>query len=307
MPRSSAPPSDSAARLTRGKGHCKAPRLTGERRIPGPRPASGTEARPGSPLGTGVDTAARPEVADFVGSGATVRCMRDDDGLDSLVAAARELDPQPRARRWVSVSFCVLDAVHSIGAHYDRHVVPVVERVAADWGIDVPAVPMSEPDSDDPVPLDAFLDRYLSVEALLATTRNRQNTSTRGGIRKADATLRYAAILRDHEIRTIQDARALLADDRRLEAVETALRTVPGEGGAGVRRGYLWMLIGDHQTVKPDRMVLRWLAHHGATVTAETARTLLTDIARQLSAETGRPVSPWEVDHAIWRAARTRR
>ncbi|MFD4268184.1 hypothetical protein [Rhodococcus sp. NPDC058481] len=230
--------------------------------------------------------------------------MHDNDSVDSLVAAVRDLDPQPRERRWVSATFCVLDAVHSIGAHYDNHVVPVVERVAADFGIDSPAVPMSVPESDDPMPLDAFLDRYPSTDALLATTKNRQNTSTRGGIRKADATLRYAAILRDYGVQTIQDARAVLTDLPRLDAVETALRAVPGEGSSGVRRGYLWMLIGDQQTVKPDRMVLRWLARHGAAVTADTARTLLEDIARQLSATTGRQVSPWEVDHAVWRAAR---
>lgn len=82
---------------------------------------------------------------------------------------------------------------------------------------------------------------------------------------------------------------------------------MPGEGGSGIRRGYLWMLIGDQQTVKPDRMVLRWLTRHGATVTADTARTLLVDIAGQLTATTGQQVTPWEVDHAIWRAARTGR
>ncbi|MFC9786792.1 hypothetical protein [Rhodococcus sp. NPDC127528] len=67
------------------------------------------------------------------------------------------------------------------------------------------------------------------------------------------------------------------------------------------------VLIGDQQTVKPDRMVLRWLARHGATVTVDSARTLLEDIARELSASEGGPVTPWEVDHAVWRAARSGR
>ncbi|MET4610657.1 hypothetical protein ABIC28_001635 [Rhodococcus sp. PvR044] len=47
-------------------------------------------------------------------------------------------------------------------------------------------------------------------------------------------------------------------------------------------------------------MVLRWLARHGATVTVDTPP-LLTDIAQQFSGEMGRPVTPWEVDHAVWR------
>lgn len=231
--------------------------------------------------------------------------VHECEGFEALVAAVRDLDPQPRRRRWVSLSFCVLDAVHSIGARYDRHVVPVVTRVAADCGIDAPSVPMSVPECDDPLPLGVFLDHYPDTGALLGTTRNRQNTSTRGGIRKAEATLRYAAILREHAVLTIQDARAVLRDLPRLDSIETALRAVPGEGASGVRRGYLWMLIGDQQTVKPDRMVLRWLARHNAPVTADEARTLLRDIAQRVSAEGGREVTPWEVDHAIWRASRS--
>lgn len=235
----------------------------------------------------------------------TVRRMHSDEGISRLVAAVRELDPKPRERRWVSVSFCVLDAVYSIGAHYDNHVVPVVRRVAADFDVESPSVEMSVPEAADPVPLDAFLDCYTSVEALVETTKNRQNTSTRGGIRKADAVLRYAEVLREHGLLTLDDARRLLTDTVRLDAAESALRKVPGEGGAGVRRGYLWMLIGHQDTVKPDRMVLRWLARHGAETTPDSARLLLRDIAQVLSEETGRVITAWEVDHAIWQAART--
>ena len=235
-----------------------------------------------------------------------VRRMHRDEDLQRLVAAVRELDPQPRQRRWVSVSFCVLDAVFSIGAHYDRHVVPVVERVAADFGVASPSVPMSVPESADPVPLDAFLDRYPSSDELLAVAKNRQNTSTRGGIRKADAVLRYAAVLRDNQVSTLDEARKLLIDDSRLNAVESALRQVPGEGASGVRRGYLWMLIGDQDTVKPDRMVLRWLARQGVEPTPDSARLLLRDIARELSVGIDRRVTAWEVDHAIWQDARSK-
>lgn len=59
-------------------------------------------------------------------------------------------------------------------------------------------------------------------------------------------------------IRTLDDARVLLDDPQGLDMVETALRTVPGDGGFGVRRGYLWMLVGHEDTVKPRT--------HGAAV-----------------------------------------
>ncbi|MGH3892746.1 MAG: hypothetical protein ACRDTW_14385 [Rhodococcus qingshengii] len=100
--------------------------------------------------------------------------MHSDEDISRLAAAVRELDLKPRERRWARVSVCVLDAVYSIGAHYDNHVVPVVRRVAADFDVESPSVEMSVPEAADPVPLDAFLDRYTSVEALVETTKNRR-------------------------------------------------------------------------------------------------------------------------------------
>lgn len=225
--------------------------------------------------------------------------------LSPVVEAVRGLELRPRQRQWVSLSLCIVDAVYSIGAHYDRHVLPVVRRIAADAGIETPSVPPPVTDLADPLPLERFLDRYDTVDALLAVTNNRQRTSPRGGILKAEAVLQYVTILHEYGIRTLDDARVLLDDPQRLDTVETALRTVPGEGGFGVRRGYLWMLVGDEDTVKPDRMVLGWLARHGADVNAATARILLSELATEISRVLGRRVTAWEIDHAIWISARS--
>ncbi|MDI9940326.1 hypothetical protein QM806_33675 [Rhodococcus sp. IEGM 1351] len=230
--------------------------------------------------------------------------MSDADAMDRIAAAVRDLDPQPRQRRWVSLAFCILDAVYSIGARYDTVVVPLVHRVATDFDITKPSVGQATGDAPDPLPLGKFLGRYPDEAGLVRAT-NKQRTSTRGGILKADAALRYARILHDHDVRTLQEGRELLADPVRLDTVETALRRVPGEGAAGVRRGYLWMLIGDEDTIKPDRMVLRWLATHGVDTTPAQARTLLSGVADRVSSELGRRVTAWEIDHAVWTAARS--
>ncbi len=221
--------------------------------------------------------------------------------------AVRALDPRPRERQWVSLSFCVLDAVYSIGANYDKHVVPVVRRVADDFGIEVrAATPTAAKSIADPVPLDALLERYPDTDSLLAVAINRQNTSPRGGIRKADAVIRYARILDHHGVHTLADGRAAISDSPLIDQIDNELRSVPGEGASGVRRGYLWMLIGDENLVKPDRMVLWWLARNGFDVDAPTARTLLAEVAAALTVQRGRVVTPWEVDHGIWPAARRR-
>ncbi|MFC9872939.1 hypothetical protein [Nocardia salmonicida] len=231
--------------------------------------------------------------------------MRPNGSLAPLVDAVAALNPQPRERQWVSLTFCVLDAVYSIGANYDHHVVPVVRRVATDFGVDTPSTtPAAAASMADPVPLSALISRYADPDALVVVTKNRQNTSTRGGIRKADAVLRYAEILDRYGVATLADGRAALSDDQRMEQIDRALRKVPGEGAAGVRRGYLWMLVGDQLRVKPDRMVLRWLARIGFHVDVDGARSLLDQVAESLTDRLDRVVSPWEVDHAIWRAER---
>jgi hypothetical protein len=80
------------------------------------------------------------------------------------------------------------------------------------------------------------------------------------------------------------DLPGLFADEGRFEALQARLH-------------YLWMLIGDHDLVKPDRMVLRWLTRHSRTpVDPATARQLLPAVAQIVGC------TPWELDHAIWRA-----
>jgi hypothetical protein len=69
----------------------------------------------------------------------------------------------------------------------------------------------------------------------------------------------------------------------------------------------LWMLCGSDDVIKPDRMVLRWLARQGEHADAVRAREVLCEVARQLTPRLGRPVTPWMVDHAIWKAERSRR
>ena len=112
----------------------------------------------------------------------------DAEVPDELVDAVVALDPQPRERRWVSLSLCIVDAVWSIGAHYDNVVVPLVRKLAKEFGVAQPTSPMSEPIGADPLPVTRLAD--LSVDELSRLT-NWQRTSTSRGILKADAVLRH--------------------------------------------------------------------------------------------------------------------
>lgn len=225
----------------------------------------------------------------------------DASKFDGLVEAFVALDPQSRERRWVSLSLCIADAVWSIGAHYDNVVVPLVRRFAAKFGVEQPVIPMSEPLGTDPLPLAELAD--LTVDELISLT-NRQNTSPRGGVRKADAALRHIHVFRSHGVKDLGDAIALFGDNERFAAVNADLRKIPGEGAHAVRRDYLWMLIGQDDLIKPDRMVLRWFRHHGVTVAPVAARDLIAALVPAVSTRLKRPVTAWEIDHALWNAGR---
>jgi hypothetical protein len=225
--------------------------------------------------------------------------------IDRVVEGLVALDPQPRGRRWRSLSYCVIDAVWSVSALYDEVVVPLVRRVAERTGDLRPAVDAGEALPPDPLPLPQLRQRYPTVAALRADT-NGQRTSTRSGIEKADAVLRYAAVLVEHDVHDLAAVELLMTELPRWQAVDRALGPIPGDGLDGIRRGYLWMLAGADELSKPDRMILRWLARHGCTATPAEARDLLRRAAEQASARLGRPVTPWMADHAVWAAERGR-
>lgn len=220
----------------------------------------------------------------------------------TLLDAIAGLDLVPRTHRWTSVSYCLVDAVWSIGVGYDRHVVPAVRRVADAAGDAEPVAPVEAMPDVDPLPVSRFLDTYPTPDALRQVT-TAHRTSSRGGILKAEAAVLYARALHDAGIDTLADAGEALADRDRVDALGATLRAVPGDG---VRTDYFWMLVGDDDAVKPDRAVLRFLAQHGMpTVPAEAVRVLRV-LASLLSTDDA-PVTPWMVDHAIWQARLPRR
>ena len=225
--------------------------------------------------------------------------------IEQLADAVLALAPKPRLNRWASLSLCVVDAVWSINLGYESYVLPAVYSVARDLGISHPSVPITEP-IDDPAPLSVFLERYADPAALVAST-SRHRTSTRSGILKADAALQYAATIRE-SADTLDEAMHLIATADRLDAVNAQLSKIPGEGQDEVRRGYLWMLVGDSNAIKPDRMVLRWFEAQGVhSPSPAEARQLVGEIVTLINAQPDSPrndYTAWEIDKAVWEAGR---
>jgi hypothetical protein len=231
-----------------------------------------------------------------------------NNDVDAVEAALRPLMPLPdRSDRWAHFSLCVVDAVFSIGARYST-TRRTVESYATHAGLPQvtgPAAMVSQgafTALEEPISaLRQRIEQYGPQEFAEIVLRNRQRTSARNGVLKAAAVLGYAQVLERHGIDRLADAASLLVAEDRLRAVEADLATVPGHGTGGVRMGYLWMLVGSDDHIKPDRMVLGWLSDVLARQLGTVeARGLLAAAADRLG------VTAWQVDHAIWEAQRRR-
>lgn len=207
-----------------------------------------------------------------------------------------------------SLPLCMLDAVFSIGVRYEA-AFAVVCRYAAHRSITAEELPALPP-ADEQVTTSAFLDDYAHygvdgmAERILC---KRQRTSPRNGILKAAAVERWAKVLAEAGIETMQDAQRTFVssdDDLPEPAIEEALLTIPGQR-SGVSLEYFILLLGDEMRVKPDRRVKRFVdAALGAHV-EDNARVIhLLQQASARLAPTYPNLTPRRLDKLTWEQQR---
>ena len=160
------------------------------------------------------------------------------------------------ATTYASLALAVIDAVWSIGVRYTG-VLNVLHRYrAARRGAG------ADPDRDTPADLVAFIGSCGGPDTFAAAVNNRQRTSSRNGILKADAVLRVAQILVHADIQTPEDLAAATPDQ--LAEVRRRWTAITGQG-SGLSWDYFLMLAG-RQGVKADRMVRRFVADALASI-----------------------------------------
>ena len=196
-------------------------------------------------------------------------------------------DPAPS---YASTALCVLDSVWSIGVRY-QGVLNVLDRYRA-----LRAAHGADAERDTPAELAAVIVELGGPEAFAEAVSNRQRTSARSGILKAEAVLRQAQMLTEEGIAQPQDL--LEAEPGTLEALRKRWISIPGQG-SGLSLDYFLMLNG-MPGVKADRMVRRFVARavglpNELAVSADDAGALV----RAAAAELG--VSDRVLDYAIWR------
>jgi hypothetical protein len=200
-----------------------------------------------------------------------------------------------REYHYNSLSLCVIDAVFSIGVRYEG-VRAVGRRYCEYFGLDqyrphqsaVPAKASQEA-------LSGLVQHFddLGLERMTSDVfANRQRTSSKSGILKAEAVWKFANALRSHRIEYLQDVDEGLPS----EALQRAIGRIPGQG-SGISLQYCWMLAGSDELIKPDRMVLRLLKDSlGRPVSTEEALRLVAGAVAELKAQFP-AMTPQLLDH----------
>jgi hypothetical protein len=221
--------------------------------------------------------------------------------VSQLVVACRETlklnDPLGDEYSYAHLSLCVLDAVYSIGVRYES-TRAVVHRYA-EWAHLTPFRATAElPPRESQQPLSALVDHIadLGPDRFAAdVVRNRQRTSTRNGVLKAEAVMLFAGALGEYGVGSLQDIAPVATD----KDVDAALRAVAGQG-SGISIAYFFMLAGDDNLVKPDRMLQRFVSRVlGRPVAITSIQALVSGACAELRDEHPH-LSPRALDHAIW-------
>lgn len=224
------------------------------------------------------------------------RLMRHIDCSD--LARAAQAPPS----YWSSLPLCIIDSVWSIQARYSG-----VVRVVTRWcEAQVPpwkSEAMSKPTVNAGPTVCDFIgiieERLKNGHTYATLFDNRQRTSARSGILKAEAVHRFAKALVDSGISVFSD----LQDRRKLEAAERRVREIPGQG-SGITFKYFLMLAGEDNYVKPDTHVRRFVSDAlgidwSRLISEERAEALVREVAIAL-ANDHPGLTPAALDYAIW-------
>lgn len=200
--------------------------------------------------------------------------------------------------RYASLPLCVVDAVFSIGVRYASTQKVVANFCEYTGWTRFASSREARGAGGRGLPDMVTLYDTLGIEGMADTVfQNRQRTSSRSGILKAEAVLLYCRALTEAGVKTFGDF-----DQDRREYAEAIILGLPGQS-SGIAFDYFMMLAGDDNLIKPDRMVQRYVGNAlklDAIPQPRQAAILVRLAARDLC-QRGHQWTPLHLDYAIWR------
>ncbi|MGH9670467.1 MAG: hypothetical protein ACRD3A_10185 [Terriglobales bacterium] len=209
---------------------------------------------------------------------------------------------------WASLPLCIIDSVFSIRARYSG-VVRVVKRWCESHQPPWEGETSRKPKGNAGPTLREFVD---IVDLRLAhgctyadLFSNRQRTSAKSGVLKAEAVHLFAKALLDSGVDTFLDVR----HRSKLEAAEKRVKEIPGQG-SGITFKYFLMLAGEDDYVKADVHLCRFVSDALCIdwkhlVSQERATELVMEAARRFT-QKHPGLTPTGLDYAIWNYQHTR-
>jgi len=201
-----------------------------------------------------------------------------------------------------SLSLCVIDAVFSIGIRYaiTRNVVRnfcnklLIERLREDGS---PYPPIEHQFS-----IEALLNLYDQFSINEITDNffcSRNRTSSKNGILKSEAVSRFCTELKEFGVNYFQDLPLIIGNDR----FENSIKKIPGQG-SGLSTSYFYMLAGEENVIKADRMIIRFIESciHLVVTTTEASQLIME--AHEILREEFPSLTPRILDHEIWKYQR---
>lgn len=200
-----------------------------------------------------------------------------------------------------NLPYCVIDSIFSIGVRYGG-VQNVIKNVASKLNIRPSAI-FKDGIRQDEITTSEFLTLikdWTGEEAAKELYKNNQRTSTSNGILKAAAVRQFLEVLTDHKVERFEDIEKVFGNS----AFEANIKSIKGQS-SGISLKYFYMLAGNEDMIKPDRMILRFLEEIlGHSITAEEAQSLLYEAAAKISGKLGIKVNAMLLDNHIWRYQR---
>ncbi len=195
-----------------------------------------------------------------------------------------------------NLPLCIIDAVFSIGVKY-QSTENSVKRFCEYFGITRLREKVLAPQTYQ-LAVSAFIQFHQDFtfqEMAEKVYQNRQRTSTRNGILKAEAVTLFASLVHQFGANFLQDVQKTMGN----AAFETEIARIPGQS-SGLSTRYFYMLAGDENFIKPDRMIRRFIdsAIH-RELSFDECQELLVSAHAELVRENP-PLTPRSLDHQIW-------
>ena len=198
-----------------------------------------------------------------------------------------------------SLPLCIIDAVFSIGIRYSTTKQAVINFCNSQEIVRLRKHGSSYPVESKQLSIREFLDLYkiYNIEEMANSIyQNRCRTSARNGILKSEAVLKFAEVLYQHQINYFQDLSYFIGN---LE-LENSIKRIPGQK-SGISTNYFYMLAGDENYIKTDRMIIRFIElcikkkvnYHEANQLIKNAYQILKKDFPLLTLR--------ELDHQIWK------